>query len=334
MQEGLITSSIFESAMRLHESLDTGDVIASAVKLLSESVAADSWAVFLRAEQADRLELVRATNPANLPGSPLIEIGSGDAPIVRAVTEQETVVTGREASLEGNGAVASLCIPLITGARVIGAVQATRLGSNGGASDQVFSAPEVSLAELICDSLSRAVANAIDYSRATRQSLIDDLTRLYNVRYLYQTLDNEIRRARRYGSPVSVIFIDLDGFKGVNDRYGHRAGSFTLKEVARVLVATVREADFVARYGGDEFVLMLPETTSGRAAQVAERVRQQIEEHRFTGGGGADIRLTASFGVASYPEHALEAERLIELADAAMYEAKQREKNNVRLAAS
>ena len=163
--------------------------------------------------------------------------------------------------------------------------------------------------------------------------MIDDLTRLYNMRYLYESLDAEIRRARRYGSAVSVVFIDLDGFKSVNDIYGHRAGSFTLTEVAQLLVASVRESDFVARYGGDEFVLMLPETASPAAMQLAERVRASVAEHRFTGGVGAEIHLTASFGVVSYPEHAAIAEKLIELADAAMYEAKQHRKGSVQLAA-
>ncbi|HEX8089825.1 MAG TPA: GGDEF domain-containing protein, partial [Blastocatellia bacterium] len=129
-------------------------------------------------------------------------------------------------------------------------------------------------------------------------------------------------------------FMDLDGFKLVNDAYGHRAGSVTLTEVAEAITMSVRESDFVARYGGDEFVLMLPETSARRAVQMAERVRSQIASHRFNGGVGADIYLTASFGVASFPEHATEAEKLIELADAAMYEAKQRNKNNVRVAAS
>ena len=127
--------------------------------------------------------------------------------------------------------------------------------------------------------------------------------------------------------------MDLDGFKLINDAYGHRAGSVTLTEVARVIMLSVREADFVARYGGDEFVMMLPETSARSALQVAERVRAQIAAHRFNGGVGADIYLTASFGVASFPEHATEAEKLIELADAAMYKAKQFEKNTVRLAA-
>ena len=144
-----------------------------------------------------------------------------------------------------------------------------------------------------------------------RARVIDDLRALH-VRYSTDADNNA--RARRYGSAVSVVFMDLDGFKMVNDIYGHRAGSVTLTEVAEVITLSVREADFVARYGGDEFVLMLPETPAERALQVAERVRSQIAGHRFTGGVGAEIYLTASFGVASFPEHAAEAEKLIELA--------------------
>jgi diguanylate cyclase (GGDEF)-like protein len=219
---------------------------------------------------------------------------------------------------------------LIANGRLVGAVQATRRSGEGDA----FTRDEAAVVELVCASLATALANAIDYHDATRQTLIDDLTRLYNVRYLYQTLEGEIRRARRYGSAVSVVFMDMDGFKMVNDAYGHRAGSATLTEVAQVITSSVRESDFVARYGGDEFVLMLPETPSKRALYMAERVRERIARHRFKGGVGADIYLTASFGVASFPEHATQAEKLIELADAAMYEAKQGTKNNVRLAAS
>jgi diguanylate cyclase (GGDEF)-like protein len=219
-----------------------------------------------------------------------------------------------------------LAVPLVAGSRVVGAVQAAR--------EEPFTGEEARDLECLSRSLGLALANAIDHRNATRQTLIDDLTRLYNVRYLYQTLDTEIRRARRYGSGVSIVFMDLDGFKMVNDLHGHRAGSFTLTEVAQVILGSVRDSDFVARYGGDEFVLMLPETSAIAAVQMAERVRARIAEHRFSGGVGADIHLTASFGVASYPEHASVAEKLIELADGAMYEAKQHRKDSVHVASS
>lgn len=334
MQDESVKNSIFEAAMRLHESLDPGEVVARALEVLPRLVEAEFWAVFLKSEQADHLELVRAINATAVPVGPFVRMDAVAIPVVRAVNEQRTIFAGCGQYVDtspGDDEFSTLCVPLLTSSRLIGAVQATRR-SDGNA--QAFTKEDARTIELIGGSLAKALANAIDYHNATRQTLIDDLTRLYNVRYLYQTLDNEIRRARRYGSSVSVAFMDLDGFKLVNDAYGHRAGSVTLTEVAEVITMSVRESDFVARYGGDEFVLMLPETPARSALQMAERVRTQIAAHRFTGGVSADIYLTASFGVASFPEHATEAEKLIELADAAMYEAKQRKKNNVRLAAS
>ena len=322
--------------MRLHQTLDASEVVARALEFLPELVDAESWAVFVKTEQTNRLELVRAINAPDLPVGPFVEIEQAPLPIARAVNEQRTIIAGslREGiTAEASSAeteLSTLCVPLITGGRLVGAVQATR--KSGGS--EAFTQEQAHKVEVVCSALATALANAIDYHNATRQTLIDDLTRLYNVRYLYQTLEGEIRRARRYGSAVSVVFMDLDGFKLVNDAYGHRAGSATLTEVALVITRSVRDSDFVARYGGDEFVLMLPETSAKRALQMAERVRLRIAAHRFKGGVGADIYLTASFGVASFPEHATSAEKLIELADAAMYEAKQRDKNNVKLAAS
>ena len=336
MQDEAVRPSIFEAAMRLHESLDASEVVARALDFLPSLVDAHSWAVFVKTEQTNRLELVRAINATELPVGPFIEIEQAPIPIARAVSEQRTIIAGtavdglQTGSQSENSELAALCVPLIAGGRLVGAVQATR--KNGRA--DAFTQEEARVVEVVCASLATALANAIDYHDATRQTLIDDLTRLYNVRYLYQTLEAEIRRARRYSSAVSVVFMDLDGFKLVNDAYGHRAGSATLTEVAQVITRSVRDSDFVARYGGDEFVLMLPETSAKRALQMAERVRLRIAAHRFRGGVGADIYLTASFGVASFPEHATQAEKLIELADAAMYEAKQRDKNNVKLAAS
>jgi diguanylate cyclase (GGDEF)-like protein len=332
MQDDTLAVSIFEASMRLHDSLEATEIVAEAIKLLSSVTPADCWAVYMKAAQAERVELVRTINPKSLTVIPVAEIGSDSSPLVTAISEQRSIAA-TSCSVDAAGLeIAELCVPLCLGHRLIGAVQAVRAGRSGKIA--AFSADQARLVELVCRSIARALANALEYQNATRQSLIDDLTRLYNVRYFYRALDNEIRRARRYGSSVSVIFMDLDGFKRVNDAYGHRAGSLTLAEVARVIMNSMREVDFVARYGGDEFIMMLPETPAKQALEAAERVRAQISNHRFSGGLGADISITASFGVASFPEHAGEAGKLIELADAAMYEAKQREKNSVRMATS
>jgi diguanylate cyclase (GGDEF)-like protein len=327
-QEELVSQLVFEAATRVHESLDAGEVLGFAVESLARLVPADAWAVFLKAEQSDRLELVRVTNAAGLTLEPFVDLGIRTTPLAQAVSGGRPLV--QAVSPQGNSGTdgSVLSIPLLAGTRLIGAAQAIRKKPSPN-----FTAKEVAAGDVVCRSLARALANASEYHDATRQNLVDDLTRLYNVRFLYETLDNEIRRARRYGSPVSVVFMDLDGFKLVNDAHGHRAGSLTLTEVAQVITASVRDSDFVARFGGDEFVIMLPETSAARATQMAERVRRRIASHRFDGGVGGDIRLTASFGVASFPEHANEPERLIELADAAMYQAKMGSKNSVRVAA-
>jgi diguanylate cyclase (GGDEF)-like protein len=302
-QEDSLPVSIFEAVIRLHDSLDAGDVVSETMKLLPGIVRADAWAFYLKAEKATRLELVRVINAGFGRVNPIVDIVGNETPIARSVIENKIIQshTDDESSEEAS----LICIPLIAGHRLIGAIQAARIGK------ETFTTDEVRLAEIISASITRALANAMDYHNATRQSLIDDLTRLYNVRYLYRMLENEIRRAGRYGWPLSVVFMDLDGFKQVNDAHGHCAGSHTLTEVAQVILMSVREVDFVSRYGGDEFVLMLPETSSHKAVEVAERVRSNISNHSFDGGVGADIRLTASFGVASFPEHGNESEKLI-----------------------
>lgn len=331
MHDDVLSVSVFEAALRLHESLDASDVVARSVNLLSNTIEADSWAFFLKSDQLDRLELVRVVNASVYETPPFVSCGDTNSLIVQAINKKGPVCVQANGS-QPDSSVSLLCVPLVAGHRLVGALQAVR--NSSVKSGLEFNDGEVKLAGLLSSAIARSMANAIDYHNATRQTWVDDLTRLYNVRYLYQLLDNEIKRSARYGSPLSVVFMDLDGFKMVNDVYGHCAGSVTLAEVAQVVLKSVREVDYVARYGGDEFVIVLPETSARSALEVTERVRTQLANNRFDGGIGATIHLTASFGVASFPDHATEAEKLIELADAAMYEAKQRQKNTVRVAIS
>jgi len=131
---------------------------------------------------------------------------------------------------------------------------------------------------------------------------------------------------------LSLLFIDLDGFKGVNDRHGHLCGSRALVEAAHVIRACARETDMAARFGGDEFAVVLPETNSEGAVAVGDRVRERVAAHAFLADEGLDIRLTASVGVATLPDVAGTAEELIKAADMAMYRVKDRGKNGILLA--
>jgi diguanylate cyclase (GGDEF)-like protein len=219
-----------------------------------------------------------------------------------------------------------LCAPLISRGRTIGVVQViNRL-------DGQFTKADLEMLLTLVDPCAIAIENAILFQRTEQLTITDDLTRLFNSRYLNLYISREIKRCKRHGIPLSVIFLDLDGFKGVNDQYGHLAGSRTLTEVGGILVEAVRESDILARYGGDEFVVVLPETPPSGALVIAERIRRAIEAHTFLQDQGLEARISASFGISSYPDHALTPEGLIQKADQAMYRVKERDKNGIEVA--
>jgi diguanylate cyclase (GGDEF)-like protein len=219
-----------------------------------------------------------------------------------------------------------LCAPLISRGRTIGVVQViNRVGGR-------FTRDDLEILLTLVDPCAIAIENAKLFQRAEQLTITDDLTKLFNSRYLNLYLSREIKRCKRHGIPLSVIFLDLDGFKGVNDRHGHLAGSSTLSEVGEILNEAVRESDVLARYGGDEFVVVLPETPPSGALVIAERIRLAIEEHAFLASQGLAVHISASFGIASYPDHALVPEGLIQKADQAMYRVKEQNKNGIEMA--
>ena len=177
-----------------------------------------------------------------------------------------------------------------------------------------------------------ALDNAISLQRSEAASVTDDLTGLYNSRYLNLVLRRESKRASRSGRPLSLLFLDLDGFKQVNDTHGHLAGSKALVEAAVIIRGSARETDVAARFGGDEFSVILPDTGRDGAVSVAERIRDRINACQFLASDGLSIHLTASIGVATLPDVAASAEELIRAADVAMYRVKDAGKNGIHIA--
>lgn len=159
----------------------------------------------------------------------------------------------------------------------------------------------------------------------------DDLTGVYNHRYLTTAIENEIKRANRFSEEFSVIFIDLDNFKSVNDVYGHLAGSSVLIQIAEVFKNQLREVDYIFRYGGDEFVIILLGADCNSAAMVSERIRETINKTPLQVGGGQTVNLSTSIGIASYPRHGYDRKSLLHVADKAMYQSKKSGKNKVRI---
>ncbi len=179
--------------------------------------------------------------------------------------------------------------------------------------------------------LGRHMESIISLHYAKGLSYIDDLTDLFNQRYLKLVLEKEINRSQRAGHCFSVLFMDIDHFKRVNDTRGHVVGSKVLVELSKIVHENIRTVDYGFRYGGDEFLMILVGTNSEQARVVAERMRKQVEESVFDI-DGVQIKVTLSIGVASFPEHATTKEQIIELADQAMYVGKKRSRNVVYVA--
>jgi diguanylate cyclase (GGDEF)-like protein len=219
-----------------------------------------------------------------------------------------------------------LAAPLISRGRTIGVVEIINKLQGK------FTPADLEILLTLVEPCAIAIENAILFQRTEQLTITDDLTKLFNSRYLNLYVGREIKRCKRHGIPLSIIFLDLDGFKGINDAFGHLAGSSTLTEVGGILAEAVRESDILARYGGDEFVVVLPETPASGALVIAERIRKSIEQHVFLAGQGLAARISASVGIASYPDHALTPEGLIQKADQAMYRVKERDKNGIEVA--
>jgi diguanylate cyclase (GGDEF)-like protein len=180
--------------------------------------------------------------------------------------------------------------------------------------------------------VAQVLSNIYQLTRSRDLAMRDDLTKAYNRRFFETYLDEEIERARRFGTQFSIIFLDLDDLKMVNNFYGHLSGSRTLQEVAKRILGAVRGIDKVVRFGGDEFCVILPQTDQEQAVAVASRVARAIAGAPLHVDPNIDVTITASFGIATYPTHALTKENLIRRADAAMYRVKSTTKNAVGVA--
>jgi diguanylate cyclase (GGDEF)-like protein len=310
-----------EIVRQAHETLEPKKVAEWLAGRLQAWLPLASWTVL----EDDLMGPPRALAAGPLDPEALAMVASVASRVIRL--GEELVTANLQDHLVSAPKVAALGLPLVARGAVIGAVvglaaepSATAPGYDGAARQALT---------LLLDPAAVALDNARRMAQAEALSVTDDLTRLFNARFLKQALTRELKRSIRSGRPLSLIFLDLDGFKGVNDRFGHLRGSRTLVEFASILRACARETDVLARYGGDEFALVLPETDGAGAQSVAERIRVRVAEFSFLASEGLDVRLTTSIGFASRAAGRQSVTDLLHAADEAMYWVKAHGKNGI-----
>ena len=316
----------------LSATLNMEELFRLALHLIGRSLHVDAYSLMLLDEAGERL-VVKAAFGLPEDGGPdlALRLGEGISGLV-AQTGQAMLVPDASAESrfleqecfpQQHGSF--ICVPLrIKGREVIGVLNAQKPEPHG------FSLGDMDLFQAVANQVAAALENAQLYQRTKELSARDDLTGLFNRRHFFDNLEKEIQRARRYRRVFSLLMLDLDDFKGYNDTYGHLRGDDALKEVARLLLANSRRADVVGRFGGEEFVVLLPEINKQGAAVVAEKMRAAVEQYTFFGRetqpGG---RLTVTLGLVTYPVDSEEGLELVDLADRALYAGKQQGGNRV-----
>jgi diguanylate cyclase (GGDEF)-like protein len=317
----------------LTSSLELDEILKAIMKKVKDIIHADAWSVLLFDEESNELVFknVEGKKKKNI-HQLRVKLGEGIAgwvakegiPVIVPDVSKDNRFSCRIDKVIHFKIRSLLSVPIISKGKTIGVIEVVRKDR-----EKPFTKDDLDFMLKLVDLAALAIERATLYQKMAELVITDDLTKLFNTRYLHRTLDTEIYRCDRYKTSLSLIFMDVDHFKIINDTYGHLVGSKLLVEIAQLLLKHLRTADIVARYGGDEYVIVLPQTPPEAASRIAERLRKNIEQNIFLRKDGYFIKVTASFGVASYPESAKTKEDLLRLADEAMYRIKNTTRNGV-----
>lgn len=323
-------------AKTLNSTLNLKEVLDIVMGKIKELIKAEAWSILMLDEKNNELVFEVATGEKGQQIKEMrLAMGQGVAgwvaqnqrPIIVPDTSKDQRFFKGLDQRTGFRTRSIIATPLVSRGRLIGVVEIiNKLG------DATFDEKDLGLLQTLTDHAAIAIENARLYEKARRLSITDDLTGLFNSRHCDMFLKKAMEEAIKKEKPLSLIFIDLDHMKEVDDTYGHLMGGHALKEVADRIASEVKPPDMASRYGGDEYVIVLPRKDSGQAMELAEIIRKKIEAEPFLTDHNLSCHITASIGIASYPENAKSIDEMFSKADKAMYQVKESGKNRVKLA--
>lgn len=328
--------TMVELGKALTATLDLGEVLNAVMTSVCQTIKASTWSLLLADEKTHELIFEVVVSPAaeRLKGKRL-PAGQGVAGWVATHGEalllpdvQQDSRFRADYDRESSFTTRSIaCVPLKSADCIRGVIELINPFDEGFVDD------DLQLLSTIADFAAIAIENARNYQRIQQLVITDDLTGLYNASHMAKLIEFEVERADRYYKEVSLVFIDLDFFKSVNDSRGHLSGSLLLSEFGEFIRKNIRKIDIAARYGGDEFVLVLPETSKAGALTLCTHLLEGLRKHLFLVNAGLPaVQLTASLGIATFPEDAKSKDELVAKADKAMYYVKEHSRNAVHCA--
>ncbi len=326
-------ASLLEIGKTIISSLELRDVLQEIMSQVERLLQPKTWSLLLVNDATGTLHFEIAVSPvaSDLKGISL-SMGEGIAgwvarhgePLLIPDVSKDERFARHVADAVEYPVSSILCVPLKIRDRVLGVIELIN-----SAGERSFDEADLPLLGAVADFAAIAIDNARNYKRVSELVITDDLTGLYNARHFQDILEYEIERAQRYKSQVSLMFFDLDRFKSVNDTFGHLVGSRMISEVGQLVRQHIRSSDRGARYGGDEYIIVLPNTGKQGAMTVAGNMLDRFHSHKFMTDSGTRIPITASFGVATFPDDAEDRDSLVRVADSAMYEAKEAGRDRV-----
>jgi diguanylate cyclase (GGDEF)-like protein len=322
-------------AKALTSSLDLDSILQTIMEKMAEYFQPDTWSLLMVDEQKAELYFAIAIGSASESLKNVrLKVGEGIAGHVAKFGEKLVVpdvradkrFAKRIDEMTQWETQSIICMPLRSKLRVLGVIQLVNVDMAHFTHEEEF------FLQAMCDYAAIAIENARSVEKIQELTITDDCTGLYNARHLYKTLEQEVYRSARFGYEFSVLFIDLDHFKQVNDTHGHLIGSKLLAEIGYLIKAQLRLIDFAFRYGGDEFVVLLPQTSKDSALVVARRLRDSLRHSMFCKEEGLNLNVRASMGLATYPHDAKVPHDIIRQADEMMYMVKNSTRDNIGIA--